>query len=129
MLQTWKRKISVNKFIYTKIPKNVSQNYCIKIKNFEIRYFNRKLLYAGFFEFWKRIGVVGFASAVKVSNKYGDLYSSFDDFHLAVGAGLRYMLNIKQRLNVSMDFAVGLDKNAGQGSRPSGLYFDLGEAF
>jgi len=81
------------------------------------------------FEFWKRLGVVAFLSGVKVAPNYGDLLSRVDNFHLAGGFGLRYMLDMKQRINVAMDYAIGFDKVAGQGSRPSGLYFDLGEAF
>lgn len=84
---------------------------------------------AEFFEFWKRIGIVGFASAVKVSRNYSNLYTGFGDFHVALGVGVRYALHIKQRINVSVDYAVGLDKIAGQGIHPTGLYFALGEAF
>ena len=84
---------------------------------------------AKFYEIWKRIGIVGFASAVKVSRNYSDLYTGFDDFHVAVGVGVRYALHVKQRINVSVDYAVGLDKIAGQGIHPTGLYFALGEAF
>ena len=84
---------------------------------------------ASFFQFWKRIGMVAFLSGVKVSNDYGQLFNRVDDFHLAGGLGLRYMLDMKQRINVSMDYSIGLDKVAGRGTRPSGLYFDLSEAF
>ncbi len=85
---------------------------------------------AGFFQFWRRIGVVAFASGVKVSDNYGSLFNHVNDFHFAVGGGLRYMLDLKQRINVAMDYAVGLDRSVGvDGSRPSGLYFDISEAF
>ena len=85
---------------------------------------------AGFFQFWKRIGMVVFASGVKVSDKYSSLYNGSTDVHFAVGAGLRYMLDMKQRINVSMDYAVGLDRSVGlDGGRPSGIYFDISEAF
>ncbi len=85
---------------------------------------------APFWKFWERVGVVGFFSGVRVSNRFDNLVStSLNDYHFAGGMGLRYMINMKQRLNATMDYAVGFDKVAGFGQRTRGIYFSLGEAF
>lgn len=77
---------------------------------------------------WRRFGVVGFLGAVKVSETYGNLWKP-KDFHVAGGVGLRYMVDMKQRINMTVDYAVGFDKDSGLGQRQSGFYFSLGEAF
>ncbi len=85
---------------------------------------------APIWKFWERIGVVGFFSGVRTSDQIGQLFSaSPGDYHFAAGAGLRYMIDTKQRINLTMDYAVGFDRTDGNGKRPSGLYFSLGEAF
>ena len=85
---------------------------------------------APFWKFWERMGVVAFFSGVRVNSQFQKLFaSSTIDYHYAGGVGLRYMINMKQRLNATLDYAVGLDKNAGAGQRPTGFYFSLGEAF
>jgi hypothetical protein len=84
---------------------------------------------AKLYEFWKRLGATVFLSAVKVAPKYDQLFTNPSDFHLAAGFGLRYMLNIKKQINIQMDYAFGFDTTAGQGTRPTGIYFGLGEAF
>ena len=83
---------------------------------------------APFWKFWERFGMVFFLSTVKASDNFTDLLSP-TAYHFAGGLGIRYALNIKQRLNVTFDYAIGFDKSADLGKRPTGLYFNLGEAF
>jgi len=68
--------------------------------------------------FW-RIGVAGFASIGQVSNYVK--YFGLDEFHYAYGAGLRVVLQEKEKLNLRVDFGFG--KNS------SGIYVLLKEAF
>ena len=77
---------------------------------------------------WRRFGLVAFLSGVKVSDQYSKLLTT-NNFHLAGGVGFRYMIDMKQRINLTIDYAVGFDKDAGMGQRQSGFYFGLGEAF
>lgn len=77
---------------------------------------------------WKRLGFVGFISGAQVCHELSDL--QFDRFNFAVGGGLRILLNPESRVNLRIDYAVGLHKGAdGFDKRQSGLYFFLGEAF
>ncbi|PSR52725.1 hypothetical protein AHMF7605_03890 [Adhaeribacter arboris] len=69
---------------------------------------------------FSRVGFVMFGGIGEVGNSGRDF--SFGQLKQAVGAGLRLMLNRKQRLNIRIDYAVGSDK-------AKGLYFDIGEAF
>jgi outer membrane protein assembly factor BamA len=77
---------------------------------------------------WKRLDVVGFVGGAQVFREAEQL--SFDRFNLAVGGGLRILLNPKSRANIRIDYAVALrDGSDGPGKRQSGFYFFLGEAF
>ena len=79
---------------------------------------------------WKRTGLVAFASVVKVDRRFQNLWTNPPSFHAACGVGLRYMIDTKNRVNLSIDYAVGLDKMAGlNGQRQKGFYFYLIEAF
>ena len=77
---------------------------------------------------WKRFGIVGFLSGIKVNQQYSKLLN-FNDFHLAGGVGFRYMVDMKQRINLTVDYAIGFDKDSALGQRQNGFYFSLGEAF
>jgi hypothetical protein len=68
---------------------------------------------------WKRLGAVAFAGVGSVASSFGDLGSS--DTLAAGGVGLRILASKEQRLNVSIDFAIGRDESA--------LYMYIGEAF
>lgn len=77
---------------------------------------------------WKRLGVVTFLSGAQVYHHLSDF--QVNAFNLAAGAGLRILFNPKTRVNIRIDYAVGLTANSdGHGKRQHGLYFYLGEAF
>ena len=68
---------------------------------------------------WKRLGAVAFAGVGSVASSFSDFGSS--DTLAAGGVGLRILASKEQRLNVSIDFAVGRDEST--------LYMYIGEAF
>lgn len=83
---------------------------------------------APLYKFWKRLGVVAFAGGAQV---FGD-EESFDisQFNYSVGAGLRILFNPETKLNLRIDYGLGLSPDAnGQDGRQSGVYFFLSEAF
>jgi hemolysin activation/secretion protein len=83
---------------------------------------------ANFWRVWKRLGVVGFFSGGQVFHSLSEF--SLDRFNLAIGGGLRILFNAQSRVNLRIDYAVGLRKDSGgPGKRQNGLYFFLGEAF
>lgn len=83
---------------------------------------------AKLWQVWKRLGVVGFVSGAQVFHEPSEF--GFDRFHLAVGGGLRILFNPESRVNLRIDYAVGLHKGSdGSDKRQSGFYFFLGEAF
>jgi outer membrane protein assembly factor BamA len=83
---------------------------------------------APFRQFWKRLGLVGFMGGAQVFNQASQLRPK--EFNMAVGAGLRVLFNPKSRVNLRIDYALGLSKGSdGIDMRQSGLYFRLGESF
>ena len=68
---------------------------------------------------WSRIGVVAFFGMGDVATKVNQF--DLSQFKYSYGAGLRYVFDEKERLNVRMD--IGFGKNT------SGIYFSLEEAF
>lgn len=77
---------------------------------------------------WKRVGIVGFANATQVFGAEKEFNAN--DFNVAVGGGLRILFNKESRLNLRIDYAMGLTPNAGGlDKRQSGIYFFLGESF
>ena len=68
---------------------------------------------------WKRLGAVAFAGVGAVAESFGDFDSS--DTLAAGGLGLRILASKEQRLNVSIDWAVGRDEST--------WYMYIGEAF
>ena len=77
---------------------------------------------------WKRMGVVGFVSGAQVFHEVDDFRANA--FNMAVGGGLRFLFNKSSRLNLRIDYGLGLRKNSdGLGKNQSGLYFNLSEAF
>lgn len=67
---------------------------------------------------WERLGYVLFTSVHTVSEPAG----GFRYLNPAAGAGLRIMLNKRQRINLRIDYAQGLNDNGG-------LYFQVMEVF
>ena len=68
--------------------------------------------------FW-RFGIAGFASAGQVS-KYVDNFG-LSEFHYAYGAGLRFVVKEREKLNLRIDFGFGKNSN--------GIYVILKDAF
>jgi len=68
---------------------------------------------------WWRLGVVGFAGVGDVANTLSDL--QLPELKYSVGMGIRFVLDVKEKLNVRMD--LGFGKNT------AGLYFAIEEAF
>ncbi|MFK7806363.1 MAG: BamA/TamA family outer membrane protein [Saprospiraceae bacterium] len=68
--------------------------------------------------FW-RFGGVLFGGAGRVANNVNDL--SFQDLHYNAGAGIRFTLDAKEKLNLRFDVGVGEDG--------PGYYLTFGEAF
>jgi len=98
---------------------------------FELEYrlpFWREDSESGFWQLWKRLGVAAFLSGAQVRPEVGDF--RFNQFRLAAGAGLRILFNQESRVNLRIDYAIGLAPNSdGTGERQTGLYFFLAEAF
>jgi outer membrane protein assembly factor BamA len=80
-------------------------------------------LYAAQIEYraplWNRVGAVAFAGVGAVAGSFGDFAS--EDTLGAAGVGLRILASKNQRLNVSIDYAVGRDDST--------FYVYIGEAF
>jgi len=68
---------------------------------------------------WKRIGVVGFLGAGQVNDKTTKL--SLSEFKPSYGFGLRYVIDLEEKINVRADFAWGTGTN--------GAYFGINHAF
>jgi len=68
---------------------------------------------------WKRLGAVAFVGAGAVASSFDDFGSS--DTLAAGGLGLRILASKEQRLNLSIDWAVGRDEST--------WYMYIGEAF
>jgi outer membrane protein assembly factor BamA len=83
---------------------------------------------APLYKIWKRLGMVAFVSGAQVYGYSGNF--AFDKFNYAAGTGLRVLFNPESRVNIRIDYSWGLSKDsAGPGSRQTGLYFFLSEAF
>jgi len=69
--------------------------------------------------FYKKFGMVGFFGIATAVERIGDL--SFKELLPGLGAGIRYMLLAKERINIGFDVAVGKED--------WGIYFRIGESF
>lgn len=67
-----------------------------------------------------RFGMVVFAAAGRVGPSINDVYS-FENLKPAIGSGLRFAVDKKEKLNLRLDYGVG--------HHSTGLYFNLTEAF
>lgn len=82
---------------------------------------NQMLLQAEYrFPVYKRISAVAFGGGGSVSSSFADY--SLSDLKFSYGAGLRFALNKKEKLNLRIDYGIGQGKN-------NGFYLQLGEAF
>jgi len=69
--------------------------------------------------FWKRWGMVAFAGVGEVAPQLKDLNTQ--DLLPSAGAGLRFMVSEKNRVNISVDYARGKEADT--------VYFYIGESF
>lgn len=72
------------------------------------------------FPVYKRFGAVAFGGTGNVSNKVSNY--TLTDLRYSYGAGIRFALNKKEKLNLRIDYGIGQGKN-------NGFYLQLGEAF
>ncbi len=72
------------------------------------------------FAVYKRFGAVIFGGTGSVANDYSDY--ALNDLRYSYGAGVRFTLDKKERLNIRIDYGIGQGKN-------KGFYLQLGEAF
>lgn len=68
---------------------------------------------------YRRLGMATFASAGQVAPDFGAM--RLREFHIAGGAGARFVVSRSDRINARIDFAYAADGG--------GLYFGFGEAF
>ncbi len=88
---------------------------------YEGRYRDKDMLVTGVeyrFPIWWRFGAVVFANGGGVADHLSAVWRSF---RTSGGAGLRYLLNKKDKVNIRLDAAFG--------QHSSGYYFTIGEAF
>ncbi len=72
---------------------------------------------------YKRWGAVAFAGTGSIWGNENNGEESFErDWLPSVGVGARYMISLEKRINLRLDFAVGVDGN-------QGIYFGIMEAF
>ena len=69
---------------------------------------------------YKKWGIVVFGSTGDVSNTFTNY--SLNDLKYSYGAGIRFAISKKEKLNLRLDYGIGQGNN-------NGLYFQLGEAF
>ena len=83
---------------------------------------NNQLILQGEYRFpvYKRFSAVAFAGGGNVSSRFADY--SLSDLKISYGAGLRFVLDKKEKLNLRIDYGIGQGKN-------NGFYLQLGEAF
>ncbi len=82
---------------------------------------------SSFFKFWKRIGVVAFASGTRTFNTWDEY--SLKDWRYTVGFGGRYLLSAEQRINIRLDIGWGLHPISDYNKRHVGVYAYISEAF
>ena len=72
---------------------------------------------------YKKWGAVGFAGTGSIWGNDNEGEEAFERNWLpSVGVGARYMVSLEKRINIRLDYAVGVDGN-------QGLYFGIMEAF
>lgn len=70
--------------------------------------------------FWWRFGFVVFVGVGDVASDITKF--KLNDLKLSYGAGLRFLFNKEEKVNLRVDLGIGLDGN-------SGVYFGIEEAF
>ncbi len=78
-------------------------------------------------QFWKRLGIVVFASGSRVYEDWNGF--SLKDMRFAVGVGGRLLLSAEQRVNARLDIGYGLDPQSDFNKRHLGIYIYISEAF
>ncbi|WP_044226822.1 BamA/TamA family outer membrane protein [Flammeovirga pacifica] len=90
---------------------------------YEGRYRDQKMIAAQTefrqYLFW-RIGMTAFLATANVFDEYGNFTGQ--DFKIAGGGGLRFLINKKDKASIRVDYGIGPEKS-------SGLYLTFGEAF
>ena len=81
-------------------------------------FFTLQLEYRQFF--WWRLGYVIFGGVGGVADSPDKL--RIDEFKISYGAGLRYLFNEEQKVNVRVDLGITRDGS-------TGIYFGIEEAF
>ena len=80
------------------------------------------------YHFWKGLGVVVFLTGQQAYGETGSYRIS--NTNLAVGGGLRILINKKNRLNLRIDYAYGLlEDSNGVNGRQAAFTINLSEAF
>ena len=75
------------------------------------------------YNIYNRWGAVAFAGTGSVWGNEENGEESFEqDWLPSIGLGARYMVSLEKRINIRLDYAVGVDGN-------QGLYFGIMEAF
>jgi len=69
---------------------------------------------------YKRLGAVAFGGGGSVGKDFSDY--SLNDLKYSYGAGIRFAVDKKEKLNIRIDYGIGQGKN-------NGFYLQLGEAF
>ncbi len=78
-------------------------------------------------QFWKRLGLVVFASGSRVYENWNGF--SLKDMRYTVGFGGRLLLSAEQRVNARLDIGWGLDPQSDFDKRHMGIYIYISEAF
>ncbi len=78
-------------------------------------------------QFWKRLGIVVFASGSRVYENWEGI--SLKNMRFTAGLGGRILLSAEQKVNIRIDIGVGLDPKSDFDKRSIGLYLYIGEAF
>ena len=72
---------------------------------------------------YKKWGAVGFAGTGSIWGNDNEGEEAFERNWLpSIGVGARYMVSLEKRINIRLDYAIGVDGN-------QGLYFGIMEAF
>ncbi len=77
--------------------------------------------------FWKRMGMVVFASGSRTYENWSDF--SMNNWRYTIGTGVRVLLSAEQRVNARIDIGYGLAPDADYDKRHWGFYIYISEAF
>lgn len=116
-------------FAFGDVPFDGYQNYGVRnsLRGYETgKYKGRNMIAAQAeyrWRFYKRWGVVAFAGTGSVWGNESSGEESFErDWLPSFGAGARYMVSKEKKINIRLDYAIGVDGN-------EGIYFGVMESF